>query len=116
MVKGDDIYVSVYCSAKANKMLAVISHIGKVHRDQEIAVTFDWPMLKLPVLTKAAELLTAPDPDYDQLVKAAKEYKVPENRGPLKLGDFGCEITGFQDGILKLKLKNHCFALVELSE
>lgn len=116
VLQGEDIYVSVYRSAKANKMLAVISHIGKVHRDQEIAVTFDWPMLKLPVLTKAAELLTAPDPDYDQLVKAAKEYKVPENRGPLKLGDFGCEITGFQDGILKLKLKNHCFALVELSE
>lgn len=115
-VRGaSDIYVSVYSHPSEKKALAVISHIGKSHADQTFEVTFDAQKLGF-VPKKAVDILTAPDPDYDELYKIRSKNRVPDHRAPLKLGDFGSKLDGIRDGVLKMSLKHHAFALVELSE
>ncbi len=115
-VRGaSDIYVSVYARPAEKKALAVISHIGKSHADQTFEVKFDAGKLGF-VPKKAVDLLTAPDPEYDELAVIRSKNRVPDHRAPLKLGDFGSKLDGIRDGVLKMSLKYHTFALVELSE
>ena len=43
-----------------------------------------------------------------------QKCRVPSIRAPLKLGDFGSRIESIRDGVLKLTLDYHSFAVVEL--
>ena len=115
-VKGaENIYVSVYKHPEEKKALAVISHIGKAHENQEFEVVFNSGLLGFTP-QKAVDKMTAPDPEYDELYKIQAENRIPRDRAPLKLGDFGSKVDGIRDGKLKMSLKYHTFALVELSE
>ena len=97
-------------------MLAVISHLAKDHDDQEFSVTFDWTKLGVSAPPPhATERLTAPDPEYQELYRLRAENHIDARRAPLDLGDFGCEILGWDGNTLRLRLKHHCFAIVELT-
>ena len=109
---GKDIYVSDY--KRNNKALAVISHIGKEHKKQTVEIAFDAKKLGLKPFAKATDCMTAPDPDYDWLYAQRKKGRVPPTRAPLKLGDFGSKVESVRDGVLKLTLDYHSFAIVEL--
>ncbi|MEI8247507.1 MAG: glycoside hydrolase domain-containing protein [Lentisphaerota bacterium] len=113
---GEDIYVSVYRHPTEPKALAVISHVGKAHQDQEIEIDFDSRLLGLKPLNHATDKMNAPDPDYAELDNRLKQYKVPYTRSPLKLGDFGSELRSIKNNQLKMKLNHHSFAIVELTE
>ncbi len=113
---GQDIYVSVYRHPTEPKALAVISHVGKAHQDQEIEVDFDSNLLGLKPLNHATDKMNAPDPDYAELNNRLKQYQVPYTRTPLKLGDFGSELQSIKNNHLKMKLNHHSFAIVELTE
>ena len=117
VIKGaKDIYISCYTAQNSPRVLAVISHIGKSHDDQEFEVTFDWKKLGIATpLPYATERLTAPDPEYQELYQIRTEKQVDPRRAPLDLGDFGCEILGWDGNTLRLRLKHHCFAIVELT-
>ena len=113
---AQDIYVSCYTTADSPRVLAVISHLSKSHDDQEFEVTFDWNRLGIATpLPHATERLTAPDPEYQELYRIRAEKHVDARRAPLDLGDFGCEILDWDGTTLRLRLKHHCFALVELT-
>lgn len=112
VVSGKDIYVSLY--KKDGKALAVISHIGKGHEKQSVEIVFDAGKIGLKPFNKASDRMTAPDPDYDWLYEQRKKERVPSGRAPLKLGDFGSRIESICDGVLKLTLDYHSFAVVEL--
>lgn len=115
-VKGaENIYVSVYKHPSEKKALAVISHIGKAHENQKFEVVFNPELLGFTP-QKAVDKMTAPDPEYDELYKIQAKNRIPRDRAPLKLGDFGSKVDGIRDGSLKMSLKYHTFALVELSE
>ncbi|MBO4619760.1 MAG: hypothetical protein J5654_06580 [Victivallales bacterium] len=110
------IYISCYTAEDRSRVLAVISHIAKDHDDQEFSVTFDWPKLGITTaLPHANERLTSPDPEYQELYQIRAEKQVDARRAPLDLGDFGCEILGWDGNTLRLSLKHHCFAIVELT-
>ena len=100
---------------KQKKALAIISHIGKAHENQDIEIEFDPAKLGMSC-NRAVEQLTKEDPDYDRLYKLRQDNNVPIERAPLKLGDFGSKIESISHNILKMKLNYHCFAIVELSE
>ena len=111
-----DIYVSCYTAEDRSRVLAVISHLAKNHDDQEFSVTFDWPKLGVSAsLPHATERLTAPDPEYQELYHLRSENHIDARRAPLDLGDFGCEILGWDGNTLRLRIKHHCFAIVELT-
>ena len=112
VVSGKDIFVSVY--KKDGKALAVISHIGKGHEKQSAEIRFDAAKLGLKPFSKAVDRMTAPDPDYDWLFEQRKKFRVPASRAPLKLGDFGSRIESIRNGVLRLTLDYHSFAVVEL--
>ena len=116
VLKGKDIFVSVYRHATEPKLLAVISHIGKGHDTQEIELQFDLKKLNMPsALTSAVEQFTKPDPDYAWLKpEQVTDYGFDAGRAPLKLGEFGGTVESVQGDTLKLKLKYHTVALVEL--
>lgn len=115
-VKGaENIYVSVYKHPSEKKALAVISHIGKAHENQKFEVVFNSGLLGFTP-QKAVDKMTAPDPEYGELYRIQAKNRVPRDRAPLKLGDFGSKVDGIRDGSLKMSLKYHTFALVELSE
>jgi hypothetical protein len=115
---GKDIYVSVYRQASGKKALAVISHLGHEHLNQDIEIVFNSDILGLKPFNSATEMLTAPDPDYEVLFTMLKHGTIPEAeqavRTPVKLGDFGCSVTSIKDNVLKMKLNFHSFAIVEL--
>lgn len=113
--KGNDIYVSVYKHKRENKILAVISHIGKPHDNQEVEIEFDAAKLGLKPFNHATELMTQNDPAYAELFKLRRDNGIAVSRAELKLGDFGTEIESMKDNLLKLKLNYHSFALVELT-
>ena len=92
----------------------MISHIGKDHKKQAVEIRFDAAKLGLKPLSKAVDCMTAPDPAYDWLFEQRKRYRVPASRAPLKLGDFGSRIESIRNGVLKLTLDYHSFAVVEL--
>jgi len=111
VLKGKDIYVSVYKHKQLPKALAVISHIGKEHIKQNLEIAFDDSLGKF---SKATDCMLRPDPDYLWLEEQKIKEKVPPVRTPLKLGDFGSTIHSFANGILKMELDYHSFAIVEL--
>lgn len=107
--KGKDVYVSFYRHSDKKQLLAVISHVSKEHLDQEAVIEFNLPALGLKKISSANELFTGPDPEYAKLLKE----KNP-SRNPVKLGDFGVELTGSDSNKLFLKLKHHSVALVKI--
>lgn len=114
LVEGsDNIYVSVYVNASGKSALAVISHIGKDHDYHTFDVTFDANALGFTP-KNAVDTMTADDPEYEELYKIRQANNVPDNRAPLKLGDFGSKINSFSNGKLNMTLKYHTFAIVEL--
>ncbi len=113
-VKGaKDVYVS--CYVNAGRALAVISHLGKPHEDQMPEITFDWAKLGVTPPTKAVDVMTAPDPEYDELFARRAKARIPVSRVPLKLGDFGTKVESFDGTTLKLRLPYHTFSLVEFA-
>lgn len=120
VINGKDIFVSVYKHKSEKKLLAVISHIGKDHSTQDVDIDFDLDKLGISKISNATELLTADDPEYQDLYKLLKNTKLvgsvsaQRNATPLKLGDFGVKITGFEQNKLKMNIKFHSFALVEI--
>jgi len=96
------------------KALAVISHIGKGHEQQNLEIAFDAAKLGLKPFAKATDRMTAPDPDYDWLFEQRKKCRVPSGRAPLKLGDFGSKVESVRGGVLNMTLDYHSFAIVEL--
>ncbi|MBO4513361.1 MAG: hypothetical protein J5746_11420 [Victivallales bacterium] len=111
---ADDILVSIYRHPGQKKALAVVSHVGKEHKDQDFTVVFDAKVLGFAP-TIAKDLLTADDPDYQLLYKLLGRNHIYQGRAPLQLGDFGSKVNGFKDGKLSMSLKHHTFALVEIS-
>lgn len=114
LVEGTtNIYVSVYVNADGKSALAVVSHIGKDHDYHTFDVTFDAEALGF-IPQSATDMMTADDPDYEELYKIRQENGVPNDRAPLKLGDFGSQINSFSNGKLNMTLKFHTFAIIEL--
>jgi len=117
---GKDIYVSVYRQASGKKALAVISHIGKEHINQDLEIEFNSDIIGLKPFNSATEMLTAPDPDYEALFPMLQTVPDSPHRGtqstrtPVVFGDFGCSVTSIRDNVLKIRLDFHSFALVEL--
>ena len=111
---ADDIYVSVYRHPSAKKALAVISHIGKEHQCRDVSIAFDQSKLGF-VPGRAVDVMQAEDPDYMELYEIQKKNNVPRVRAPLALGDFGSQVESIHDGTLKIKLRWHTFAIVELT-
>jgi hypothetical protein len=111
VLKGKDIYVSVYKHKQLPKALAVISHISKEHVKQNLEIVFDESLGKF---SKATDCMLKPDPDYLWLEEQRAKAGVPTSRAPLKLGDFGSNIQSFANGLLKMELDYHSFAIVEL--
>jgi hypothetical protein len=111
---ADDIYVSVYRHPSAKKALAVISHIGKEHQCRDVSIAFDQSKLGF-VPGRAVDVMQAEDPDYMELYEIQKKNNVPRVRAPLDLGDFGSQVESIHDGTLKIKLRWHTFAIVELT-
>ena len=110
---AQDVYVS--CYVKDGKALAVVSHLGKPHVDQTPVITFDWAKLGVTPPTKAVDVMTAPDPEYDELFARRAKARIPVSRVSLKLGDFGTKVESFDGKTLKLRLPYHTFSLVEFS-
>lgn len=117
---GKDIFVSLYRHASGKKALAVISHIGREHLNQDIEVEFHSGVIGLKPFHSATEMLTAPDPEYEALLPMLQAVPDSPHRGtqatrtPVVLGSFGCSVTSIKDNVLKMKLDFHSFALVEL--
>ncbi len=114
VIRGKDIFVSVYKQPGGRKVLAVISHIGKGHEKQSVEIDFDARKLGMAPFSKALDCMTAPDPDYAWLEEQRRKERVPPTRAPLKLGDFGSSIQSCSNGKLKMTLDFHSFAIVEL--
>ena len=116
VLAGQDIYVSCYVAPDRRKVLAVISHLGKEHLDQEVTVEFDWRALGVTTPpANATERMSAPDPDYQELVAQVKALDLSVLWTPLRLGDFGVRLTGWEGSRLSLHLDHHSFAIVELT-
>ncbi len=114
---AQNIYVSCYTSPDGKRLLAVISHIGKEHLNQDFTVTFNPAVLGLTSKPATAlDTLPAPDPEYDTLLPTRNRLKIHYTRAPLKLGDFGSRIISYDSSTLQLKfhLDFHSFAIVEL--
>jgi hypothetical protein len=117
---GKDIFVSVYRHPSGEKALAVISHIGREHINQDVVIAFNSDVLDMGPFNRATEMLTAPDSEYDELIPMLESINdVNNNQGqvlrtPIVLGDFGCSVTSIDDNVLKMKLNYHSFAIVEL--
>ncbi len=114
VIRGKDIFVSVYKQPGGKKALAVISHIGKGHEKQTLEIDFDAKKLGMNPFSKATDCMTAPDPDYAWLEEQRRKERVDPGRAPLKLGNFGSSIQSCSDGKLKMTLDFHSFAIVEL--
>lgn len=109
VVKGKDIYVTLYRHASKPELLAVISHIGKEHLDQDVEVRFVPEALGLTKLTGAKELFTGADPEYARLLAEKNRMRLP-----VKLGDFGIDFKGLENNTVKMHLKHHSVAIVHL--
>ena len=112
---AQNIYVSCYTSLDGKRLLAVISHIGKEHANQEFTVTFNPAVLGLTSKPATAlDTLPAPDPDYDELLPKRNRLNIHYTRAPLKLGDFGSHILSYDSSTMQLKLHldYHSFAIV----
>ncbi len=111
---AENIYVS--CFANGDKVLAIVGHVGKEHKNQTFDIKFDWNKLKVKnPPKKATDTMTAPDEEYKVLQERLVKYNVPRGRAPLELGDFGSKVISFDGNVLKMSLDFHCFAIVELN-
>ncbi len=119
VLKGKDIYVSFYRSRDRKEILAIIAHVSKDHLDQEVEIEFDPAKLGFKRLTSAQELLTGPDPKYQELFKLVPltRHYSPKGRGriPIVPGDFGVKFQGLKDNKIKLNLQHHSVALVKIT-
>jgi hypothetical protein len=119
VLKGKDIYVSFYRSRDRKEILAIIAHVSKDHLDQEVEIEFDSAKLGFKRLTSAHELLTGPDPKYQELFKLVPltRHYSPKGRGriPIVPGDFGVKFQGLKDNKIKLNLQHHSVALVKIT-
>lgn len=112
---ADDIYVS--CHVKGDDVLAVVSHIGKPHVNQTFDVKFNWDVLNVknpPV--KAINRVADDDPEYQALYETREKFNVPKPRATLNHGSMGSNVLSYKDGVLRMSLDYHCFAIVELSK
>jgi hypothetical protein len=110
VVRGQDIYVSLYRSRARPEVLAVIAHLSPEHLDQDVAVALDPRALGVREWTAAVEQLTAPDPEYDRLDAEPNRIRMP-----IKLGDFGIENVRLEGRVVNLRLKFHSVAIVKLT-
>ncbi len=107
------IYVSVYVNSGEKKALAVVSHIGKDHDVHDFNIVFDEKILGFKPAS-AVDVMRAEDPLYQELYEIRRKNRVPNDRAPLKLGDWGSNIKSFENGKLNMSLKYHTFAIIEL--
>ena len=113
VIKGEGVYVS--CYRRDDRVLAVVSHLAHEHRMQDVEIAFDLEKLGVKVpLARAADLMTAADPDYAELFARRTRERISVSRAPLALGDFGTRVNGFDGRVLKYRLPFHSFGLVEL--
>jgi hypothetical protein len=110
VIRGKDIYVSLYRSATRPEVLAVISHMAHEHLNQQVQIEFDPNALGLAEWTGAEELLTAPDPDYERLYAETNRIRMP-----MELGDFGIRNVEFASPRLTVDLDFHSVAIVKLT-
>jgi hypothetical protein len=110
VVRGTDIYVSLYRSRSRPEVLAVISHISPEHLDQGIEIEFDAAALGIGEWTGAQELLTAPDPEYERLYAETNRIRMP-----IELGDFGVRNVQFDAPRLTMQMDFHSVAVVRLT-
>ena len=108
LVSGKNTYVSCYRN-KEGQLLAVVSHIGKEHLDQDVTISFTGRKFK-----KATELIDAEDKEYQDLFAMREKYKLAHNRVPLNWQPAGVKVLDFKDNTLKLHLPYHTFALVRI--
>ena len=111
-----DIYVSAYRHPKGGKALLVVGHVGKPHLDQTFQIKPDLKRLGLAKISRATDLMTAPDPDYQWLFEQRQKHRIPVSRCPLALGDFGSKVVATSPDAVTLKLDHHCFSLVLIEE
>ena len=109
-VSGKDIYVSLYKHAGKPEILAVISHVGKEHIDQEVVIEFMPKTMGFNKIVAAQEMISKEDPEYQPLLAEKNRIRIP-----LKLGDYGVEFKGLSGNRIKMNLKNHSFAIVKLT-
>jgi len=110
VVRGKDIYVSLYRSPTRPEVLAVIAHISPEHLDQDVTVEFDPAELGMARWTAAEEQLTAPDPEYERLYAETNRIRMP-----IELGDFGVQDVSLSGDELSLHLTHHSVAIVKLT-
>ena len=79
-------------------------------------VTPDLKALGLSKISRATDLMTAPDPDYQWLFEQRKLHRIPNTRAPLDLGDFGSRLVGTAKDHITVQLNHHCFSLVLIEE
>jgi Concanavalin A-like lectin/glucanases superfamily/Glycoside hydrolase 123, N-terminal domain len=118
VLKGKDVYVSLYRRPDKKEILAVIAHVSKEHLDQDVEIEFYPAKLGFKELVSANELLTGPDPKYKELytkVPDTKRYSpIARWRIPVILGDFGVKFQGLKGNKIKLNLKHHSVAIVKI--
>ncbi len=114
VTQGKDVLVSFYRHKKDNRILAVISHIGNIRRNQDVTVKFNPAVLKMKNFKSATELLEGPDPEYQELYALKKKANLPTVRIQLKWQNPGIKLESFKNNTLKLHLPAHSFALVEI--
>lgn len=110
VVRGRDIYVSLYRSRSRPEVLAVISHISPEHLNQNVEIEFDAAALGIGEWTGAQELLTAPDPEYVRLYAETNRIRMP-----IELGDFGVRNVQFDAPRLTMQMDFHSVAVVKLT-
>ena len=113
VVAGKGVYVS--CHTDGKKILAVVSHLEKEHRTQDVEIVFDLSALGISGgLSGARDMMSAPDPDYEYLFRRKAEKGKDIAKSPIGLGEFGTKVLGFDGKKLKLHLPYHRFAIIRV--
>ena len=115
VIKGKDVFVSLYRAADRPEFLAAIAHLSTEHLDQDVELEIDPATLGLSALTRAEEMLTAPDPEYERLYERRRDAGLEPVRVTLDLGDFGVKNVRLEGNRLKLHLDFHSVALVKVT-
>ncbi len=119
---GKDVFASVYCHPGKHSCLAVVSHIGKEHISQNLRIDFNLKQLGIDKISSAREVMSGEDKEYDELFSLLKNTKIDGGvnhqliRTPIKWGDPGVKLLGFDDKTVNLELNFHSFALILLNE
>lgn len=110
------IYVSAYRHPQGKKALLVVSHVARAHDNQTFVIRPDLKALGLKRISKATDLMTAPDAEYQWLFDQREKCRIPPSRSPLELGDFGTKVVATTKDSVTLHLDYHCFSLLLLEE